>query len=219
MRRTASAWENPHCLCKRYFSHLKALSHSHSVWQKEGGMISSKLHLLLPPSTVHLKYWYVLLVISTCTRSGGGKGMQLLTIQHIFQVFVSAACAEWAIHLCSFPTYMSTFVFFPFPRTDQTSKCFASEFDWWISHSKPARMKTSTHLLYLTKSQILQRALGLKKHQSNSSCLGGVKCKQSADEIQTVVVIIVSRKIHLPPRRSMEHKRFVNVWYKVEKRP
>lgn len=56
MRRTASAWENPHCLCKLYFSHLKALSHSRSVWQKEGGMISSKLHLLLPPLTVHLKY-------------------------------------------------------------------------------------------------------------------------------------------------------------------
>lgn len=38
MRRTASTWENPHCLCKLYFSHLKALSHSHSVWQKGGGI-------------------------------------------------------------------------------------------------------------------------------------------------------------------------------------
>lgn len=90
MRRTASAWENPHCLCKLYFSHLKALSHSRSVWQKQGGMISSKLHLLLPPLTVHLKYWYVLLVISTCTRSGGGKGCNFSP----YSIFFRCLCQQ-----------------------------------------------------------------------------------------------------------------------------
>lgn len=162
MRRTASAWENPHCLCKLYFSHLKALSHSHSVWQKEGEIDLFKTTFIVASFDSAFKILICFAHDINMHTQWGEKGCNFSP----YNIFFRCLCllsAEWAIPLCSFPTYMSTFVFFPFPRTDQTSKCFASEFDWWISHSKPARMKTSTHLLYLTKSQILQRALGLKK--------------------------------------------------------